>query len=259
MTATISPDRRAPLRRDPPRRGPSRRALVCGAPALLLAGCVQPSFHQRAQTLPRGQGGVLLMPPDIELSEVSAGGVLEPKADWTQAAELHLGAALDQENRSRNLAMRRFRKDAVPSDRQNELEQVQQLHGAVGRAVLRHHFQPGGQPLPTKQGKFDWTLGPAVRPLKQATGADYALFVWVRDSYASAGRRAVQVLGTIAAAMVGVAMVIPGGQQVGFASLVDLGDGEIIWFNRLARTTGDLRTGEAAAETARVLLTGFPT
>jgi hypothetical protein len=47
---------------------------------------------------------------------------------------------------------------------------------------------------------------------------------------------------------------IPGGSQVGFASVVDLKTGDIVWFNRLVRTTGDLRTAEAATETVDALV-----
>ena len=46
---------------------------------------------------------------------------------------------------------------------------------------------------------------------------------------------------------------MPGGQQVGFASLVDLNSGQVVWFNRLARETGDLRTADEAAETDKAL------
>jgi hypothetical protein len=41
---------------------------------------------------------------------------------------------------------------------------------------------------------------------------------------------------------------------VGFASLVDLKTGDIVWFNRLVRAQGDLRTPAAAAETVKALV-----
>ena len=47
---------------------------------------------------------------------------------------------------------------------------------------------------------------------------------------------------------------VPGGSQVGFASVVDLSTGDIVWFNRLVRNTGDLRTPDNAAETVRTLV-----
>lgn len=232
------------------------RRLVLFSPLLAVAGCAPPTYHARLETLPRA-GGVVLMPPDIELSEVSAGGVHEPKAEWTAVARVNLDAALDAERQQRGLTMTRFDDSKLDPLRRAELDQIQNLHGAVGRAILRYQFTPN-QGLPTKQGRFDWTLGTAARDLRQATGADHALFIWIRDSYASAGRAAVQVLAAIAGAVVGVAVILPGGAQVGFASLVDLDSGDIVWFNRLARTSGDLRTPPAAIETAKVLLSGFP-
>jgi hypothetical protein len=70
--------------------------------------------------------------------------------------------------------------------------------------------------LPTKRDRLDWSLGDAVRPLKERTGADYALFTWMRDSYTSNERK----LAMIAMAMLGA--ISFGGEQVGYASLVDL-------------------------------------
>ena len=51
---------------------------------------------------------------------------------------------------------------------------------------------------------------------------------------------------------------IQGGVQVGYASLVDLQSGDIVWFNKIARGTGDLRTRAPAQETMRLLLVGLP-
>jgi hypothetical protein len=46
---------------------------------------------------------VVLMPADIELFSISAGGVLEPKADWTEAAGRHFRAALLERQRKLGL------------------------------------------------------------------------------------------------------------------------------------------------------------
>ena len=88
--------------------------------------------------------------------------------------------------------------------------------------------------------------------LRDKYGSDYALFVFLRDSYVSAGRVAVQIF----AAAFGVG--ISGGTQVGFASLVDLKTGDVVWFNRLVSTSGDLRTADAAEKTISGLLENFP-
>ena len=96
-----------------------------------------------------------------------------------------------------------------------------------------------------------WTRQ-AVAPLREKTGADYALFISIRDSYASAERKAAMV----AMALLGVGLA--GGSQVGYASLVDLRDGRLVWFNALRRGTGDLRESGSAEETLDALLQAFP-
>jgi len=51
---------------------------------------------------------------------------------------------------------------------------------------------------------------------------------------------------------------VQGGTQVGFASLVDLKSGEVVWFNRLARGSGDMRHEKGAKDTVGALLANFP-
>ncbi len=60
----------------------------------------------------------------------------------------------------------------------------------------------------------------------------------------------------VAAVVFGVAL--QGGVQVGLVSLVDLETGKVVWFNRLLRGEGDLRTDGPARETMKMLLTGMP-
>lgn len=220
--------------------------------ATTLAAC-QGTAVKHVETLkrPAGNARIVLMPMDVELVELSAAGMTEPKAEWTEAGRQHLAAAFAEEQRTRGLDLVAFDESKAKSTVVDTLHQLQKLHAKVGIAAMRHHYFPVLN-LPNKRGQFDWTLGPEARVLKEATGAEYALFVHVRDSYSSDGRVAL----IVAAALLGVS--VQGGAQVGFASLVDLGTGDIIWFNRLLRGTGDLRTAEPAKETAKVLLTEFP-
>lgn len=229
------------------------RLLAAVFACFVLAGCVTTS-HTQITALERPeakQPRILLMPLDVELSELSAGGVPEAKADWTEAANKHMETALQAINAERNLQLVPYDEEKLSAAKRDEIIQLLKLHGIVGNSILLHQYiQPFA--LPTKAGKFDWSLGPAVRHLREETGADYALFFWVRDSYSSGGRVAVIMLG----ALLGVG--VQGGVQVGFASLVDLNSGNIVWFNRLARPTGDLRNEPAARETTLVLLSGLP-
>ncbi|MBE7368030.1 hypothetical protein [Ramlibacter pallidus] len=195
---------------------------------------------------------LVIVPADMELFSLSGGGVMEPRADWTDAAQKHFRTAL------------MARADVVGGDTSelkesdlDELGQLNALHGTVAEAVFAHHMLKM-PPLPTKNDALDWTLGEAVKPLHERTNADYALFFWVRDSYASAERKAAMVGMMILGAALGVAVVPAGGQQIGYASLVDLKTGRIVWFNNLARASGDLREPKAAQETVEALLKTFP-
>jgi hypothetical protein len=113
-----------------------------------------------------------------------------------------------------------------------------------------------GQELPTKRGKgLDYTLGEDAVKLGRATGYDYALFLHAEDSFADSGRVALQVLG-IAGCFIGFcAPNIGGGGQSGYASLVDLRTGEVVWFNVVQAGSqvagiklGDMRTPAGAAQ-----------
>jgi len=190
---------------------------------------------------------IVVLPPDVELFSLSAGGVAEPRADWTAAALGHMKSALAAKTGKLGLTA------LTMSDAQVEpfAEQIS-LQVAVSRSIALHHAGPGVWALPTKEGRLDWSFDDAMKPLQAASGARYGLFVWIRDSYASAERKAAMV----ALAVLGVG--VTGGRQVGNAALVDLETGRVVWFNRLARPSGDLREGPAAAESIEALLTGFP-
>jgi len=230
--------------------GHRARCLVTIGLLVLLAGCAAQAVQRQSPEIRREAGRtptIVVMPLDVELAQLTAGGLPEPQSEWTEAAHKHMRAALEEEARSRNLKLTYFDGErGSAEDRQTSLDLVK-LHRAVGGSVLLHQYVQGFA-LPSKEGRFDWSLGPSAAAISRGHEADYALFIFVRDSYATAGRVAVMLVG----ALMGVGM--QGGTQVGFASVVDLKTGEILWFNRLIRPQGDLRTPEAAAETIKALV-----
>jgi hypothetical protein len=190
---------------------------------------------------------LVIVPADIELFSLSAGGVREPKADWTEAANKHFAASLKTKSNLLGGNVTTIKESDL-----DDLSELSALHGSVATSVFVYHMLGAAGGLPTKDNKLLWTLGDAVKPLREKTGADYALFTWVRDSYASAERKAAIVV----MAVLGVG--ISGGSQIGYASLVDLKTGQIVWFNNLARGFGDLREEQPALETVEALLRSFP-
>ena len=238
-------------------RGPSKSIRALLVVLLLLPPCVGAYDRSRAATDANGRpvtisGSVVLIEPDIELSEVLAGGIEEPRKAWSDTARRLYPAAV----RSRLAAAGVSEitnydiPDALPPE--SRLGQIIRLNEAVSVSVLAY-TSPGNQ-LATKRGKrLDWTLGPGVEELRRATGADYALFTYVRDSYTSSGRAALRM-----AALLLLGGDIGGGRQIGVTTLVDLRTGQVVWFNFLAKQTGDLRDEPGATATAQNMLTGFP-
>lgn len=199
--------------------------------------------------VPKG-AKVVMMPADIEIFSISAGGIAEPRADWTEAAQRNFKAVVTRRQGALGLNMTMLsEKDA------EEFAEISSLHTAIARAIAVHHFGPSSLRLPTKAGKLDWSLGDSAQALKKATGADYAVFSWVRDSHASGERQAAMVAITILSLGRAVAR---GGQQTAYASLVELDTGRIVWFNRYSRERGNIKDEADAAETVETLFKTFP-
>lgn len=217
------------------------RALALLLVLLPIGAAAQSSLAEGFSKLPPG-ARIVLMPIDVELYELSSGGSLEPRADWTDAAAAYINKALLGSSIGAGVK-------PMPGEMDSPVKKFIQLHRAVSSAVVIHHY--GSLRLPTKRG-LDWSLGAEAAWLADRADADYALFLWVRDSYASAVRKA-----TIAVAAA-VGLPVFGGAQQGYASLVELKSGRIVWFNRVSRMSGDLREESAAQETLDALLADFP-
>ena len=240
-----------------PRRG---LALVLGAG--MLAGCVQTRQFADVQfTPPGGDYKLLVLRPDVTVGSLTTGGMVEPRADWTDQARHSIVDALraQQAARGGNLTILEHRNQLAGVTEQ-ELADVERLNFAVDQSIVEHKYL--GDYLPTKRGKgLDWTLGADAVRLGHKTGYDYALFLHAEDEVASGGRIALGVLG-LAGCFIGFCAPNVGGQQqLDYASLVDLKTGEVVWFNVVSAGSeipgikfGDLRTPQGAAQMVDRLL-----
>jgi hypothetical protein len=216
---------------------------------LFLGGCATTSNVQQVDQLesigenPR----IVLMPPDIRYYLLTASGLPEANVEWTDAANENFSKALLDYAEKIGADV----KPISPDNLSPEEIQYETLHSAVGLTLMQHHF--GYTKLPSKAGNFDWSLGPGINTIAQNHDADYALFVFYRDYQASGGRVAFAVLA--AAAGVGVST----GSEHGFASLVDLKTGDIVWFNVVNAGAGELRDANSAAKTVDALFKDIPT
>ena len=222
----------------------------------LLAGCtssrsfVVPPVDWEAPE----ESVVLLLPPDVQLFLQRAGGLEEPRADWTLAAYNNLKSAFLEHLEAKGIDTITYEDFGQGSPWHPEHAGLVKLHEAIGTAILTSNL------LPTQRANLphlDHSLGDTVAMLQQSYSARYAILIHSRGAYASGGRIAL----TILAAIGGVGL--PAAMQQEFVSLVDLEDGRVIWFNvlplrgSLARAV-DARTTEGATVMVETLLEGLP-
>jgi hypothetical protein len=189
----------------------------------------------------------LVMEPDIKYYLLTASGLPEPHAEWTSAARKNFASALKAyaDERGTEVVM-------ISDSSQLGTAEIaySKLHSAVGLTILGNYY--GQLPLPSKEGGFDWGLGPGIAEIGEKYNADYALFSYYRDYEASGGRVAFAVLAAFAGA------IVPLGAEQGFASLVDLKTGDIVWFNLINATAGELRNEEDAKAIVAKLFENMP-
>lgn len=208
----------------------------------------------------RVEGSIVIVEPDIELSLVTAGGMQEPRKEWSDTARQLYPEAARTMLAARKASVTDY---DVPDtlDPDSRLGQIVRLNAAVSKSIALYSIP--GSALATKKDpkgkpRMDWTLGPGVSELRDATGADYALFTYIRDSYSSGGRTALRVFAMLAGAAMGSYIDIGGGMQVGVATLVDLKTGRVVWFNQMVKGSGDLRDAKGATTTVGSMLQGMP-
>lgn len=227
------------------------RIVACLAAIAFFSGC---AVTQNVQTIDKLESvaenpRVVLMPPDIKYYLLTAGGVPEPHKEWTDAAQANFTAAAIDFSKSMGSDL-----TIVDPDNIGDLEvEYEALHSAVGLTILNHHFGMIKLPSKGKGEVFDWSLGPGVQKLAEQHNADYGLFVFYRDYQASGGRVAFAILA--AAMQVGV----PLGSEQGFASLVDLRTGDLVWFNVVGAGSGEMRDREGAVTAVNTLFKDIPT
>ena len=235
--------------------------VLLSASALALGGCVQTRQIADVEFAPpEGDYSLIVMRPDVQVGALTTGGMVEPRADWTEQARTNLLRALAEQQagqggRTRILETR----EGLQGVSAETIANLERLHSAVGGSIALHKYL--GADLPTKRRRgIEWTLGEDAVRFGRAAGMDYALFLHAQDSFASSGRVALQVLG-LAGCIVGFCAPMSGGGQSAYASLVDLRTGEVVWFNVLQTSSqlpgvkfGDIRTADGAAQMVERLL-----
>jgi hypothetical protein len=245
-----------------------RRGLASAGALAMLSLASAPAFARELRalnyTLPADKPvTVLLMRPDVEAGSIAMGGANELNADWTLAVRSNLQTALAD-----SLKVRKIEFKMLPTISQNDAQMVadyEALHWTVANAMLQWMYGPDlpskkyqdGKRLPSNQVAANWTLGPDISKIATLSGANYAVFLFTRDYFASAKRTALQIAG-IAGCFVGFCLPQGGGgRHIAIVSLVDLASGDVVWIRTMGGR-GDVREAAGARIMIDALIAKMP-
>ncbi|MFM5908220.1 MAG: hypothetical protein ACKOPO_11655 [Novosphingobium sp.] len=207
-----------------------------------------------------GEVKIVVFRPDVQVGSLRVGGLDEPNADWTASARTNMQKAFETAAEAREAKLQ-FLGDPE-GENAKLLDDYRGLFQIVSSQAMVHgiffdklptKLVKQADPKAKKKYRMDWSLGPEAAKLRDATGADYAMFVFTKDSYGDAGRKVAQLL------MAGLfGAYVPAGVHIGYAGLVDLKTGDLVWLNADIAMGGDPRDADGALKRVAQLMTGFP-
>lgn len=244
------------------RRGGLGPKALLAAVVLLTTGCVttpdwyrkyqqpyraHPDLHERLKSVKV----VGVLPPDIKIYELSAGGVSDLRDDWSAAGRATVLKGLVGVFEERGVVLKPL---AVDRAMQAPLEDLTALYRAVSYSIVEHTYKRF--PFQTKLENFDYSLGPVDDVLKRSR-ADALVIVYGIDQISTTGRKALRGVGLVLGSITGQPVVSSGTTALNIA-LVDR-SGAVLWYNIAGQDGGyDLRDPESARAFVQRLVADFP-
>ena len=227
--------------------------------AVALAGCsagptamVHHSLQRGAPARPLEQ--IVLLPVEVDVYEMSVGGVKEEVPEWSRSAEENIRSAMlvSKGPRGRCCVTREVDTSVLTTEEREAVKEHLALFNLVANNA-RWATLPSNPVWHFKADHFDYSLGNQLRFLKTKYGLDAGLVIVGEDIVSSAGRKATAVVG----AAFGV--VVPLGHSVLLGGLVDFDTGDLLWLNyKVAGGGTDLRDPDSCLALARELMEGYP-
>lgn len=225
--------------------------------ALLLSGCATVSFRSHPLLAERIKpvSKIVVMPMDVEVYKVSAGGVRELVDEFTLEAKNNIKTALDNEiSQTHNYKLLYLRDLKEVTDTKEKLlfKDALALYVALDTSIITHTYPPNI--FKDKLKNFDYTFGPNLNAINSYGDADTLLFIRGGDYLSSGGRVALMVW----AAVMGFTPTNAGPPHLSVA-LVDPKSGDILWYNSFYPQQGyNFRNKDSVSNFVKILLKGFP-
>ena len=121
------------------------------AASAALSACVQTRQFADVQfTPPSGDYKLLVLRPDVTVGSLTTGGMVQPRADWTEQARANIIAALSAQQLQRGGKVKILaHRNELPGVSEDAVADLERLHSAVGNSIEGTSlFQPCGKSLP---------------------------------------------------------------------------------------------------------------
>ena len=195
----------------------------------LLTGCAStlrtaPTYSSSIKEIKT----IAVMPPDIKVYKITAGGVQELIDEWSDEAKQYIKEALERHlSQTQGVAIKFVDEKWLKENHKDIWRKNRALYSAISMSALLHAY-PGENEFPAKRKNFDYTLGPDIKELSQVCEGDALLFIYGFDNEATVGRQALWWFNITMALATGVAYlpINPSGMAVG---LVNAQTGNLEW------------------------------
>jgi len=225
---------------------------------LLLSNVVlaEPKVHYviKNDAASRPLQQIVFIPVDIDVYELTVGGVLEEVPEWSRKAEENIRSAVlfTKQEGSDYYAQEQVDSSALTEQEREILEEHLVLFKFVANNAL-WVTESNISAWEFKKEHFDYTIGKGLSFLKTKYDVDAGLLIFGRDVISSNERKAAAIVG----AVFGVGM--PLGHTRLIAGLVHFETGEVLWLNHKISTGAvDMRDPESCRSFVKELVKDYP-
>lgn len=230
--------------------------ILVGMLVVSCASVPTPQLHHTLKQAPQSRSfqKVVLLPLDIDVYELSAGGVKEEVPEWSNTAEDNVRSAvlISRDNVGTCCVSQVVSTSTLTPGERETLEEHLLLFNLVANNALWASL-PQNTAWHFKSDYFDYTLGNGLSFLKTKYAVDAGLIIIGEDVVSTPGRKATAVVGAI------FGMAVPMGHSILIGGLVDFETGDLLWLNYVISTSDvDLRDPESCRTFSQKLMEGYP-
>ncbi|UCE35432.1 MAG: hypothetical protein JSV40_05910 [Deltaproteobacteria bacterium] len=140
---------------------------------LITFGCASPAYrtHPDFTSRARGLQKPALILAEVRIYEISPGGVVQVRDDWSRAGKENLIKALIEAFMGKGSRVTPL---TVNEESAEDVREIKALYKAVDKSMRLHGYGP--QLFPEKRKRFVYSLGPSEKTLSRL-GADSMIFI----------------------------------------------------------------------------------